>query len=75
MVRLWIAQLKAARKLRRLSQGEVGARMGTSGQAIWKWEAGLNRPSVERLAAWAETVGFDLQMVPTPRQQHEMEKQ
>lgn len=64
LARLWVAQLRAAREFRRLSQNEVGDRSGMSGQHIWKWESGRNLPSVPHLAAWAEAVGMELQLVP-----------
>ena len=61
---MWTAQLRAAREFRRLSQGAVGARMGVSGQRIWKWESLIHRPSTDLFGAWAETVGWELLMVP-----------
>ena len=42
------------RKRARLSQREVGAAVGTSGQSIGNWETGVSAPRGEAAIRWAE---------------------
>jgi transcriptional regulator with XRE-family HTH domain len=53
-------RLRAARKAKRLLQGEVGSMFGVSGQTVSTWEANESRPTDDRLTKLAEIyeVGF-----------------
>lgn len=44
----------AIRKRARLSQREVGAVVGTTGQSIGNWETGVSAPRGEAAIRWAE---------------------
>ncbi len=41
----------------RLSQQDVGRRVGVHGNTVGKWESGKRWPTVERARMWARTLG------------------
>lgn len=48
------------RKMARMSQEELAARVGVSRQAVSKWELGTATPELEKLVALAETFGVSV---------------
>lgn len=65
LAQMWVARLKTARKDQGVTQKQLGARIGVGKSLIRNWECGIHLPSVPSLMAWAEALGFDLQLVPT----------
>lgn len=62
-------QLRHARKLRSLSQQDVGAALGVSFQQVQKYEIGRNRISVESMLLLKDKLGIDLFGLLTHEQQ------
>ncbi|MFX7926553.1 helix-turn-helix domain-containing protein, partial [Acinetobacter baumannii] len=52
--------LKATRKARRLTQGELAARLGLSANRFSELEAGLGALSVQRLFELTQVLGLEL---------------
>jgi transcriptional regulator with XRE-family HTH domain len=55
----WREKLKAARKARRLSQGELASQLGLSQSAVARWEKGPNKPDISWLIQLANLLAFD----------------
>ncbi|MCT1525698.1 helix-turn-helix domain-containing protein [Sphingobacterium hotanense] len=53
-------RLIALRKAKKLSQGDLGKKVGTSGDIIGKYERGENIPSIDVAAKMAEALGVTL---------------
>ncbi|MCA9790732.1 MAG: helix-turn-helix transcriptional regulator [Vulcanimicrobiota bacterium] len=51
------SRLRKARKEARLSQLELGRRLGVSGQSVKEWEAGRSSPQFDRLKEIATVTG------------------
>ena len=50
--------IRERRKANRLSQKELGCRLGVSAQAVSKWERGLNLPDLLLLPALCDVLGI-----------------
>lgn len=60
-----VAELRAERRRRGLSQTQVGTLIGRrSYQTVWQWESGTNDPGLSSVREWAAALGFDLALVP-----------
>jgi predicted nucleotidyltransferase/DNA-binding XRE family transcriptional regulator len=57
-------QLVAARRAARLTQAELGARIGTTQSAIARLESGTISPTVETLSRLADAVGLRFEIAP-----------
>ena len=53
-------RIKAARKLRKLSQEELANQLGVNVYSVSKWETGIRRPDYEHLDGLAELLDVDL---------------
>jgi transcriptional regulator with XRE-family HTH domain len=53
-------RLAFARKQKKMTQGELGKKVGTSGDIIGKYERGENIPSIDVAAKMAEALGVTL---------------
>ena len=53
-------RLTFARKQKKMTQGELGKKVGTSGDIIGKYERGENIPSIDVAANMAEALGVTL---------------
>ena len=53
------ARLKSLREGLGLSQATLGERVGVNQPAVWKWEAGINEPSLETRHLIAAVLGED----------------
>ncbi len=60
-----VQALKAERKRQRLSQQELGERMGRKTyNTVWQWESTTNEPKLSNLREWAAALGLDLTLIP-----------
>ena len=53
-------RIAALRKERRLSQEELGAQVGVSRQAIYKWESDASLPDIDKLIALSKLFGVSV---------------
>ncbi len=53
-------RLAFARKQKKMTQGELGGKVGTSGDIIGKYERGENMPSIDVAAKMADALGVTL---------------
>lgn len=53
-------RLTFARKQKKMTQGELGGKVGTSGDIIGKYERGENVPSIDVAAKMADALGVTL---------------
>lgn len=53
-------RLAFARKQRKMTQGDLGGKVGTSGDIIGKYERGENVPSIDVAAKMADALGVTL---------------
>ena len=53
-------RISALRKERRLSQEELGAQLGVSRQAIYKWESDASLPDIDKLIALSRLFGLSV---------------
>lgn len=61
------AQIKKARLAKKLSQVELGKRVGVQGAAISQWETGRHPPDPERLPGICAELGLDLAILSVER--------
>lgn len=59
----WIDTLRLKRLEKRLSQVAVARKVGVGLQSVYKWETRRNTPTLPLLMAWANVLGYTLQMV------------
>jgi transcriptional regulator with XRE-family HTH domain len=64
-IRMWVEQLKAARKARGWSVKRLARQMGVTTSLLRNWEGHVHRPGVPSLMAWARALGSVVQMVAT----------
>ena len=67
-VAIWLARFRVARKL---TQGELAARLGVSQTVVARLEAGEHVPKLETLLRLADALGMSLHMDITPAAQPE----
>lgn len=53
-----MSELARLRKAKRLSQLEIGRRIGVSHTSVGNWERGLNIPSIKHAVLYAEILGI-----------------
>jgi HTH-type transcriptional regulator / antitoxin HipB len=63
--------LRAARKQRRLTQAEVGGRLGLSQNRVSHLEGHADELSVRQLLTWCAVVGLELSLAQRPGSQRE----
>lgn len=51
--------IRAARKTKRLSQGDLGDQLGVSQPSVSAWEAGRSLPTIQLLVALARVLDLD----------------
>ena len=56
--------LAQARYDERLTVRTVGARLGVVPSAVNGWELGRRRPSLDNLTAWADSLGYEVALIP-----------
>lgn len=59
-----VTELVIARKARRWTQRDLADDLNRWQNVISAWEAGTTAPTVDSLARWADSLGFDLELVP-----------
>lgn len=59
----WIDILRLKRLEKRLSQVAVARKVGVGLQSVYKWETRRDTPTLPLLMAWANVLGYTLQMV------------
>lgn len=57
-------QLKAARRARRMTLGELAEKTGYDRVTISRWERGDRSPVLSRFIDWATALGFDIRLRP-----------
>lgn len=55
-----ISALRDRRKELKISQVNLGERMGYGPNIIWSWETGYSTPSLRRLMDWTQALGLEL---------------
>lgn len=60
--------IREARLRARLSQAEVGARVGRDRAQIARWESGAVQPAFETMVEVVEACGFELDFLLKPRE-------
>ena len=55
-----ILQLVRARRAQGRTLDDVAKKVGCNRQTIWRWEGGSSSPTLDKLLAWAETLGVTL---------------
>jgi transcriptional regulator with XRE-family HTH domain len=62
------SELKHLRERKRLSQRRFAERCGYNPDVYSRWERGIrNNPRIRALQDWAQALGFDLQLILSPR--------
>lgn len=69
-----IAQLRAERERRGMSQEELAERAGFTEKQVAKWENGFRQPSAFLLAIWGEALGLAVVTVPLSSMQSELKR-
>jgi transcriptional regulator with XRE-family HTH domain len=59
-----VDDLKALRRRKHLTQKELAARVGVSGQTIRAWEGGTSQPHAQYIPKLAEALGIDAEQLP-----------
>ena len=52
--------LRAERCRQKIYQSVLSEDMGFGGNAVWRWEGGHGRPSIDSFIAWANGLGYEV---------------
>lgn len=57
-----IEVLREERCRQNIYQSVLSEDMGFGGNAVWRWEGGHGRPSIDNFVAWANGLGYDVRL-------------
>jgi transcriptional regulator with XRE-family HTH domain len=59
-----LSDLRRIRQASRISQDAIGAAIGVTANNFSRYELGVYHPRIDRIASWAEALGYELVLRP-----------
>lgn len=59
-----VAELRVRRRARKITQAQLGAKLGVAQKTVQSWETGRRTPQVKTLFTWLELMQAELRIYP-----------